>query len=318
MTPERFVDLYRSERKDLARSIARIAGPDQAEDLVHDAFLAYLTADPGADRPGAWLSRVARNRALNHVRRPRSVPLTQALASDGEGDPGLSAEREATRALVATTLEGLSERSRLALQLRFVEGRSYEEISVALDVRVAQAHVVVHRAIRRFGRALVHRIAEAHGAEECAETVSSLAGIEPSRGRARHGISACSRCRSIWDELVALRSLPAVAPALPLARLRSALESVWRRSSRFAEPAGHLAQVLAAAGVAMASVAGVGTPAATVPAVRSAHVVAPQSAPRTAVEAHVSMPATATASRADLQSGTAPVTSSKVDAGVVR
>lgn len=255
MTPENVTELYRAERGGLARSVARIAGPDQAEDLVHDAFVAYLVTGPEADRPAAWLTRVARNRALNQIRRLHPLPLVEETAMDTSGSgTGTGPEREAVRAVVAGVLASLPDRSRLALELRFFEAASYEEIAEALGVKVAQAHVVVHRAIRRLGRDLVRYLAEAHGAEDCAPSLVRMAGVDPTSAGEGHA-RPCVRCSSAWDEISALRALPGIVPvaALGLGRVRHAIERVLHRGSALAEPGTQLAHVAVAFGIAAAT-----------------------------------------------------------------
>ncbi|MGH2830803.1 MAG: RNA polymerase sigma factor, partial [Actinomycetota bacterium] len=194
-------DLYRRERSGMTRSVARIAGESHAEDLVHDAFVAYLTKSPWATRPGAWVATVARNRALNELRRPRLVPLTGVEPDDDQPSP--DAEREAIRTTVASALAAIPARSITALRMKFFEGCDYPEIASALGVRIAQAHVIVHRALRRLGRELVNRMAAVHGASDCAPALLRMAGL--SAVEDAHDADPCPACRPAWDEIVALR-----------------------------------------------------------------------------------------------------------------
>lgn len=302
MKGEPLADLYRRQRRDLARSVAPIAGADEADDLVHDAFLAFLATSQDADRPSAWLWRVARNRALNQVRRLPALPLDEADHAD-DAHPGSGSEREATRATVARVLAGLPERFRHALELRFFEGCSYDEIADALGCRVAQAHVVVHRATRRFGRELVRQLAASHGAEPCVDFLEASAGI--AAGDANdHGATPCIRCRPAFDELAALRSIPALLPAVPLpvSAIRRIVARVAQYGARVGEPAAQLAHALAAFGVVTASVYGASAPRAVTPASAAVPAVA-ASAPARAV---VSAEAPALVSRAPAAPARAP------------
>ncbi len=252
MTPEGVGELYKTERSGLTRSVARIAG-DDAEDLVHDAFVAFLVAGREAERPGAWVQRVARNRALNHIRRLRAVPLDESTASDGE-EPDADAIRDATRAVVAEALASLPPRAREALRLRYYEGRTYEDIAERLGVRIGQAHVVVHRSIRRLGREVVGVLAAAHGADSCAPALLRLSGLGEG-GEAGHEDGPCIRCESTWEELVALRALPGLA-FVPVARfgdIRRSIERIWTKAMSLAEPATAIAPALLAAGVTLAA-----------------------------------------------------------------
>ena len=235
MTPEGLVELYEAERSVLTRSVERIVGDQHAaEDLVHDAFVAYLTSDPEAQRPGAWLSRVARNRALNHVRRASPLPLAEAASEDASASSG--PEREAVRAVVAEALGQLPDRDRSALALRFYEGLSYAEVAERLDLRVEQTHLVVHRSLRRLGREVVRRLADAHGAGSCASALARMAGL--TAGVDDHPDHPCEECAGAWDEISALRALPALAPvAAKTGMLRHAVDRIVSRGAAFAEPA---------------------------------------------------------------------------------
>lgn len=271
-TDEGIRDLYRAERRTLERTVARIVGDQQAEDLVHDAFVAYLHHAPEADRPGAWLSRVARNRALNEARRARPLPLTDAADDRARpahlGDPAEEAERDAIRALVRAALERLPERSLEALRLRFEEGLGYPDIARALGCRIEQAYVVVHRATRRLGTEVVRQLAEAHGASECAPALAHMAGIGEPDG-ATHADGPCARCRPAWDEISALRSVTAIFPSISVEGIARRISPLRRLAGEVAahvpvaaEPLGRVASGIVALGLAAATIAG---PSGTAP-----------------------------------------------------
>lgn len=254
---ELVADLYRRERTGLARSVARITGESHAEDLVHDAFVAYLTKSPWAARPGAWVATVARNRALNTLRRPRMVPLAGIEPAGDTETP--DSEREAVRRAVASALEALPERSLRALKMKFFDGADYPHIAAALGTSVPQAHVVVHRALRRLGRELVRQMAEAHGASECAPALARMAGLGGEDESHEHG--PCPLCRPAWDEIAALRIgswIP--APLLAFrARVRDAFDwlagRIAVRGPLAADGASRAATALVAMGVAATTLA---------------------------------------------------------------
>lgn len=246
--------LYAEERSTLARSTARLVGVDHAEDLVHDAFVTYLTHAPEADRPGAWLQRVTRNRALNELRRARVVSLDEDVAA--EGRLGERAERDAVRGVLAQALASLPERYRRALELRFVCEQDYTEVAGALGVSVQQAHVVLHRATRRLGRELVRRLAEPHRAAACVPALEQMLGL--SSEVTEHGPVACGDCRPVMDELHALRAMPALVPAVGL--LQRIVAWVGARAPVAAEPAGQLATLALVFGLAVAPFGGTAIP----------------------------------------------------------
>ena len=69
-----------------------------AEDLVQEAFLRLLTESPLPDSPRAWLFRVVRNLAIDHVRREQYRRQQVSIGSWFEPDPQ-SAEHDLTEAL---------------------------------------------------------------------------------------------------------------------------------------------------------------------------------------------------------------------------
>ena len=78
--------VFRDERAAVLATLIRYAGGFQlAEDAVQDAFASALPAwrrDGVPDNPGAWITVAARRRAIDLVRRDRSVAdRTQRLAA---------------------------------------------------------------------------------------------------------------------------------------------------------------------------------------------------------------------------------------------
>ncbi len=120
-----------------------------AEDLTSEVF-ARLPRALGLYRPGAtpfvaWLLRVARNAALDHLRRQRSVP--SAHVQPAGGPPGLL-ELERLAGL-RTALATLPEDQCQVLLLRLVAGLSPAEVAARLDRSVDAVHALQHRARRR-------------------------------------------------------------------------------------------------------------------------------------------------------------------------
>jgi RNA polymerase sigma-70 factor (ECF subfamily) len=120
-----------------------------AEDLTSEVF-ARLPRALGLYRPGAtpfvaWLLRVARNVALDHLRRQRTVP--SAHVQPAGGPPGLQ-ELERLSGL-RTALAALPDDQRQVLLLRLVAGLSPSEVAARLDRSVDAVHALQHRARRR-------------------------------------------------------------------------------------------------------------------------------------------------------------------------
>jgi RNA polymerase sigma-70 factor (ECF subfamily) len=159
MTPDALVRLH----ADLAYRVAlRVTGtPDDAADATQAALVSIWRhgADIPADRQRAWVSRVARNAALDLVRRRRIRP--QPLAADVDLDPvspdpqpDAHAEAGDLRREIGAALDTLGEPFRSLVVLRDVEGLSYDEIADALTLPLTTVKVYLHRARARLRAAL--------------------------------------------------------------------------------------------------------------------------------------------------------------------
>src|SRR5436190_24340321 len=102
-------DLFRRESAHLISALARLLGPSNlalAEDVVHDALLSAMQAwrfGP-PDRPKAWILQVAKNRAIDLLRRDRrletiDVELDREPSLEGTIEFALSPEADAKNQL---------------------------------------------------------------------------------------------------------------------------------------------------------------------------------------------------------------------------
>ena len=160
MTPD---DLVRQHADLVYRVALRVTGtPDDAADAAQDALVNVWqgVADVEPERRRAWAARVARNAALDLLRR-RSVRPQAGVAehvSDPEAsDPLPDADAEASdlRTCLARAVGTLAEPYRSILVLREIEGLSYAEIADALDLPLNTLKVYLMRARRRVRDALL-------------------------------------------------------------------------------------------------------------------------------------------------------------------
>ncbi|MCE9521485.1 MAG: RNA polymerase subunit sigma [Alphaproteobacteria bacterium] len=155
--------LSRGERPRLVARLTRIFGPAHlslAEDAVQEAFVSALEswdARGVPEHPAAWLLTVARNRALDRLRRgalfaalePKVAGWATALQERTQpGDGGPLGDDELSMIALCCHPQ-LPEEARLALTLKVACGFSVEEIGRAL---LANAETIAQRIVRAKAR----------------------------------------------------------------------------------------------------------------------------------------------------------------------
>jgi RNA polymerase sigma factor (sigma-70 family) len=141
------------ERGRLKNFIAqRVPDPAQAEDILQDVFIAYVTAyrlPEAIELVGAWLYRVARNRIVDGFRKKREQALPQAAEEDDEvswldsvlagSDQGPEAaySRSLLLAALAEALDALPKNQRDVFIGHELEGLSFKQLSQASGVGVS-------------------------------------------------------------------------------------------------------------------------------------------------------------------------------------
>jgi RNA polymerase sigma-70 factor (ECF subfamily) len=147
--------LYRSLQPGLLRYLTALVGAD-AEDVASETWL-QISRDLPSFTGGefrAWTVTIARNRAMDHLRRQRrrpSLPVPVQALSELAGDAD-TAERagetlgtEAALALIAT----LPPREAEAVLLRAVIGLDAESAGRVLGRRAGAVRTAAHRGLRR-------------------------------------------------------------------------------------------------------------------------------------------------------------------------
>jgi RNA polymerase sigma-70 factor (ECF subfamily) len=156
----RFDALYRETASDLFAYVhALLRDRAAAEDVTAMAFeRAYrkrASFDPRRGGERAWLFAIARNAALDELRRRKrvaSLPLDPedpdaAFAADGH------AEHAVRRAAVRSALAALDARDRELVALKFFAGLDNEEIARVLGISPSNAGTRLHRAVTRLREA---------------------------------------------------------------------------------------------------------------------------------------------------------------------
>jgi RNA polymerase sigma-70 factor (ECF subfamily) len=122
--------------------ISRVSHAD-AEDLLQDVFVQALEHLPTLRDPaafGSWIAAIARNRAIDHLRRH---PPTTELPPDL---PAGASHAEAFELLAM--IRTLSEAYRETLVLRLVEGLTGPEIAACTGLTPGSVRVNLHRGMK--------------------------------------------------------------------------------------------------------------------------------------------------------------------------
>lgn len=150
---EAFRQLVEAYQTPAYRLAARMCGPDSAEDVTQEAFLAAWRALPefrGDCRFSTWLYRLVSNAAIDCLRREKrhrdTGDVDDLELPDGGPSPQEQAERSDTRDAVRRALDRLSPEHRQVLLLRFMQELDYGEIARALDVSEGTVKSRINRA----------------------------------------------------------------------------------------------------------------------------------------------------------------------------
>ena len=154
-----FDALYRDARDDVyAYVVALLRSPSAAEDVTAQAFERAFrkvrSYDPRKGGPRAWLFGIARNAALDELRRRgRQAELT-AEPADLESHPFEEhAEQSERRLAVSAALERLEPRERELIALKFFAGLGNAEIAAVLGISESNAGTKLHRAVTKLREA---------------------------------------------------------------------------------------------------------------------------------------------------------------------
>jgi RNA polymerase sigma factor (sigma-70 family) len=194
-----------------------LASREDAEDVLQEVFAASFNAICADDRPinaRPWLYRIARNRCLNHLRRPQ--PSGQDTMDVFERDGGTTTadtvhQREEFRNIVADVQE-LPETQRTALLLREIDALTYEQIAEAMDTTVPSVKSLLVRARVGLAEAAEARLLTCD--EVRLELGSVAEGIARTSPPIRRHLKTCERCRTFRTEL--RRTSKALAAVYPI------------------------------------------------------------------------------------------------------
>jgi RNA polymerase sigma-70 factor (ECF subfamily) len=154
-----FEQLYRQSRDDVYGYVAgllrdRSAAEDVTALAFERAFRRRRAFNPKLGTRRAWLFGIARNAALDELRRRRRQATLVAEPADERAiAPEHGAETALRRAALRTAIAALGARERELVALKFFAGLTNPEIAAVTGVTETNAGTRLHRVIEKLRRA---------------------------------------------------------------------------------------------------------------------------------------------------------------------
>ncbi len=139
--------LYSQHGPAILRYLHRLVGPKMSEDVLQDTFVQAAVHVDRLDNVGsakAWLFKVAKNMAINHLRRKRvpvKIDWDDLVRRPATEDDHLEPMRRA--------IEDLSPDHRETILLRWYDELRYEEIAQLLQIPVGTVRSRLHHALQK-------------------------------------------------------------------------------------------------------------------------------------------------------------------------
>jgi len=169
-------ELVRRYQRPVLRLIYRmVRRREPAEDLTQETFVKAVNAldhHPPERNVSGWILSIAHNTATDYVRVKRldTVPLDDSpvvtppsgnikataiqVPSQSESTPTSRAEARALRPAIERAIRKLKGNYRRVVMLRFVEGRSYEDVAKTLGLPLGTVKNYLHRARKKLKKML--------------------------------------------------------------------------------------------------------------------------------------------------------------------
>jgi RNA polymerase sigma factor (sigma-70 family) len=237
---EAIVDRYQGRLLGFCRQM--LGSTEDAEDVLQEVFVnAYraMLADEREINLRPWLYRIARNRCLNYLRKPKA-DAQESMDMVPEVDAASTAERvhnrEEFRQILAD-VNKLPETQRAALLLREMDALSYEEIAAAMDTTVPSVKSLLVRARISLAEASQARLLTC--GEVRVELSEAAEGLRKVSAPVRRHVRECEECADFRSQIRSNeKALAALFPVGPLIAFKGFLASKLGLSTGGAGAAG--------------------------------------------------------------------------------
>ncbi len=258
---EAIVDRYQGRLLGFSRQM--LGSTQDAEDVLQEVFVnAYkaMLRDEREINLRPWLYRIARNRCLNHLRKPtadaqESMDMVPAVEASSTAERVHN--REEFRQILGD-VNKLPETQRSALLLREMDALSYEEIATAMETTVPSVKSLLVRARISLAEASQARLLTCN--EVHVELSEAAEGLRKVSAPVRRHIRECDECADFRSKVRSNeKMLAALFPVGPLIALKGFIAAKLGLSGAGAGGAGAGATAAGAgAGAAGAGAAGAG------------------------------------------------------------
>jgi RNA polymerase sigma factor (sigma-70 family) len=224
---EMIVDRYQGRLLGFCRQM--LGSTEDAEDVLQEVFVnAYraMLADEREINLRPWLYRIARNRCLNHLRKP-SADAQESMDMVPEVEAASTAEKVHNREefrQILTDVNKLPETQRSALLLREMDALSYEEIADAMETTVPSVKSLLVRARISLAEASQARLLTC--GEVRVELSEAAEGLRKVSAPVRRHVRECDECADFRSQVRSNeKALAALFPVGPLIAFKGFIAS---------------------------------------------------------------------------------------------
>jgi RNA polymerase sigma factor (sigma-70 family) len=255
---ETIVDRYQGRLLGFCRQM--LGSTEDAEDVLQEVFVnAYkaMLRDEREINLRPWLYRIARNRCLNHLRKPtadaqESMDMVPAVEASSTAERVHN--REEFRQLLVD-VKKLPETQRAALLLREMDALSYEEIAAAMETTVPSVKSLLVRARISLAEASQARLLTC--GEVRVELSEAAEGLRKVSGPVRRHVRECDECADFRSQVRSNeKALAALFPVGGLIALKGFIASKLGLGGAGSAGAGATGAGAAAGGAAGAGAVG--------------------------------------------------------------